>query len=214
MRSTWHIITVSWVKIQLRDNSRVAARQAIRQAFSRDKNSVRASLLLGQMEFEEGNYKESVKVLQRVARQDYSFISLSIPMLELAYERLGNRRGLGVYLAKCLNEHSGSAVILAMTRMLLRDYGNRKAIDFLTAQLEKHPTLKGLNVLMDLQIRFQKDEAGTELDIIRRLSDKMLESKPVYSCDSCGFSGRKMHWQCPSCHSWQTIKPIQGIEGE
>ena len=201
-------------EIQLRDNSRVAARQAIRQAFSRDKNSVRASLLLGQMEFEEGNYKESVKVLQRVARQDYSFISLSIPMLELAYERMGSRRGLGVYLAKCLNEHPGSAVILAMTRMLLRDHGNKKAIDFLTAQLEKHPTLKGLNVLMDLQIRFQKDEAGTELDIIRRLSDKMLESKPVYCCDSCGFSGRKMHWQCPSCHSWQTIKPVQGIEGE
>ncbi len=201
-------------EIKLRDNNRVSARQAIRQAFARDKNSVRASLLLGQMEFEEGNYKESVKVLQRVARQDISYVSLSIPLLELAYERLGSHRGLGAYLAKCLNERPGSAVILAMTRRLMRDYGNERAIEFLAEQLEKHPTLKGLNVLMELQIRFQNKKPTTELDIIRRLSDKMLESKPVYHCQSCGFSGRKMHWQCPSCHAWQAIKPIQGIEGE
>ena len=201
-------------ELQLRDNNRVSARQAIRQAFARDKSSVRASLLLGQMEFEEGNHKESIKALQRVARQDTDYISLSIPMLELAYERLGTRRGLGVYLAKCLSEKPGSAIILAMTRMLLRDYGHEKAIDFLAGQLEKHPTLKGLNVLMDLQIRFQKEQAGAELIIIRQLSDKILESKPVYRCEHCGFTGRKMHWQCPSCHSWQAIKPVQGIEGE
>lgn len=201
-------------ELKLRDNNRVAARQAIRQAFARDKNSVRASLLLGQIEFEEGNYKESIKVLQRVSRQNSAFVSLSVPMLELAYERSGSRRGLGVYLAKCLNEHPGSAVMLAMTRMLLRDYGDEKAIDFLATQLEKYPTLKGLNVLMDLQIRFQKEAAGSELDIIRRLSEKMLDAKPVYQCDSCGFSGRKMHWQCPGCQSWQTIKPVLGAEGE
>ncbi|OED40332.1 hypothetical protein ACH42_16960 [Endozoicomonas sp. (ex Bugula neritina AB1)] len=201
-------------EVKLRDNNRVSARQAIRQAFSRDKDSVRASLLLGQMEFEEGNYKEAVKALQRVSRQNSDFISLSIPMLELAYERLDGRRALAAYLSRCLNDKPSSAVILAMTRMLLRDDGNEKAIEFLTEQLEIHPTLKGLNVLLDLQISFQEEEAGSELDIIRRLSEKMLESKSVYRCEGCGFSGRRMHWQCPSCHSWQTIKPVQGIEGE
>ena len=201
-------------ELKLLDNRRVAARQAIRQAFSRDKNSVRASLLLGQMEFEEGNYKESVKVLQRIARQDIGFILLSIPMLELAYERLGNHRALRAYLEKCLSDSPGSAVILAITRMLLRDAGHQAAITFLTEQLEKHPTLKGLNVLMDLQIRYQSDKRLAELNIAHQLLNKILESRPVYHCYHCGFSGLKMHWQCPSCHSWQTVKPIQGVEGD
>lgn len=201
-------------ELELRSNNRVATRRAIRNAFARDKNSVRASLLLGQIEFEEGNYREAMKVLQRVSKQNMDYISLSIPLLEMTSERLGWRNNFGSYLARCLSERPTSAIILAMTRMLLKEKGEERAIDFLTEQLEKYPTLKGVNVLIDLQIRFQHGNGGGNLQLIHRLTEKILESKPVYSCISCGFSGEKMHWQCPGCHSWQTVKPIQGIEGE
>ena len=204
-------------EIDLRSNNRVATRRAIRNAFARDKNSVRASLLLGQIEFEEGNYKEAFKVLQRISRQNMDYISLSIPLLEMTSERLGSRSSMGSYLARCLNERPGSAIILAMTRLLLRDYGELRAIEFLTDQLEKCPTLKGVHVLINLQLRYkERGMTGVKdnLNLIHRLTEKILESKPVYSCENCGFSGEKMHWQCPSCHSWQAVKPIQGIEGE
>ena len=199
---------------QLSENNRVAVRQSLRQAFSQDKNNVRASLLLGKIEFEEGNYKESIKVLQKISRQDMAFVSLSLPLLELAYDCLMGRKGLRLYLEKCLDERPSSAIILSMTRILLRDYSHGEAIQFLSYQLDKHPTLKGLNVLMDLQLRFQPREMEGELEIIRRLSDKILESKPIYRCSKCGFGGRKMHWQCPGCRSWQSVMPIQGAEGE
>ena len=202
-------------EIELRSNNRVATRKAIRNAFARDKNSVRASLLLGQIEFEEGNYKEAMKVLQRVSRQNMDYISLSIPLLEMTSERLNWRNNFGSYLARCLNERPTSAIILAMTRMLLKEQGEQRAIEFLTEQLEKYPTLKGVNVLINLQIRSRRADGGdNSLQLIHRLTEKILESRPVYSCISCGFSGAKMHWQCPGCHSWQTVKPIQGIEGE
>lgn len=201
-------------EIELRGNNRVATRRAIRNAFARDKNSVRASLLLGQIEFEEGNYKESMKVLQRVSRQNMDYISLSIPLLEMISERLGWRNNLGSYLARCLNERPTSAIILAMTRMLLKEQGEQRAIEFLTSQLEKYPTLKGVNVLIDLQIRSRQLHGEGSLQLIYRLTEKILESRPVYSCINCGFFGEKIHWRCPSCHSWQTVKPIQGIEGE
>lgn len=199
---------------ELRSNNRVASRRAIRNSFAQDKNSVRASLLLGQIEFEEGNYKEAMKVLQRVSRQNMDYISLTIPLLEMTSERLGWRNNFGSYLARCLNERPTSAIILAMTRMLLKEQGQQKAIEFLTAQLEKYPTLKGVNVLIDLQIRSRQGAGGDSLQLIHHLTERILESRPVYSCSSCGFSGEKMHWQCPGCHSWQAVKPIQGIEGE
>ena len=201
-------------EVELRRNNRVATRRVIRNAFARDKNSVRASLLLGQIEFEEGNYKEAMKVLQRVSRQNMDYISLSIPLLEMTSERLGWRNNLGSYLIRCLNERPTTAIILAMTRMLLKEQGEPQAVDFLTGQLEKYPTLKGVNVLIDLQIRYRQEPGGNSLQLIHRLTEKILESRPVYSCIACGFSGEKMHWQCPGCHSWQTVKPIQGIEGE
>ncbi|MDH5369549.1 MAG: hypothetical protein OEW99_05965, partial [Gammaproteobacteria bacterium] len=33
-------------------------------------------------------------------------------------------------------------------------------------------------------------------------------------CHVCGFNGKTLHWQCPGCKRWDTVKPIQGVEGE
>jgi len=31
---------------------------------------------------------------------------------------------------------------------------------------------------------------------------------PRYRCDNCGFVGRTLHWSCPGCKRWNTVKPI------
>lgn len=201
-------------EMALRQNDRVMARRLIRQAFARDKNSVRASLLLGQMEFDEGSYKEAIKVLQRISVQDISFIPLSLPLLEKAFEHTGSLRGLGSYLGRCLNERPGTAVIIAMTHLLIRESGESQAVNFLTTQLDRHPTLRGVNQLIDLRRRFQGDLPDNILSLIHRLTERIVELKPVFSCGRCGFSGKEMHWQCPRCHHWGSVRPIQGFEGE
>lgn len=201
-------------EIALKQNDHVTARRLIRQAFSRDKNSVRASLLLGQMEFDEGGYKEAIKILQRISVQDISFMPLSLPLLEKSFEHLVSLRGFGAYLGRCLNERPGTAIIIAMTRLLIRESGESQAVKFLTAQLERHPTLRGLNELIDLRRQFQGDLPDNVLALIHRITDRMLELKPVFSCGKCGFSGKEMHWQCPRCHQWGAVSPIQGFEGE
>ena len=43
---------------------------------------------------------------------------------------------------------------------------------------------------------------------------RLIASKPIYQCHQCGYQGRILHWQCPSCRRWNTVKPIVGIEGE
>lgn len=30
-----------------------------------------------------------------------------------------------------------------------------------------------------------------------------------YRCDRCGFSSKKLFWQCPGCQQWSSVKPIQ-----
>ncbi|MGC4009910.1 MAG: hypothetical protein QM805_13535 [Pseudomonas sp.] len=31
---------------------------------------------------------------------------------------------------------------------------------------------------------------------------------PRYRCGKCGFAGRELHWQCPSCHAWNALRPV------
>ena len=188
------------------------ARRLISHAFAQDKQSVRASLLLGQMEFDAGNYKLAIKALRRISTQDISFVPISLVLLEKAFEASGSLPGYITYLERCLAERPGTAVIVTLSRLLCQQAGEPEAVSFLSTQLERHPTLRGLHELIGLRRQFQV--ADDELLLIHHLTGRLLELKPVFSCTGCGFSGKEMHWQCPRCHSWGSIKPIQGFEGE
>lgn len=201
-------------QISISRNDRVSARKAIRQAFSRDRSCVRASLLLAGMEFDEGSYRECIKALEKVAVQDSLYIPLVIELLEKAYGKIDGFRGYNAFLRRSLNEKPGAAITLAMTKVIAVNKGDDYGLKFLTSQLRKNPTLKGLNALMSLQLR---NPAVGNLDSIRLLkevTEKMLDIKPVFRCTSCGFSGKEIHWLCPGCHSWGSVVPVQGIEGE
>jgi lipopolysaccharide biosynthesis regulator YciM len=198
----------------LKQSDRSGARKMIRTAFSRDRDCVRASLLLGRMEFEEGKDRDAIKILQRVSRQDDRYIPLSLDLLERACNRSGNQRTLGAYLGRCLNERPSAAVVLAMTAMLMNSRGESASLEFLTSQLRRTPSLKGLNALMNIQLSYPSEQSLTSISLLKEVTDQMLEVKPVYQCDACGFSGKEMHWHCPGCHGWGTVAPVQGVEGE
>lgn len=195
-------------------NDRVSARKAIRQAFTRDRNCVRASLLLARMEFDDARYRDCIKALEKVAQQDVRYVPLTLELLEQAYQRMGNMRGYTAFLGRCLNERASAAVVLAMTKVLASERGDEQALRFLTEQLGKAPSLKGLNALMSLQLRNPAVGNLESIHLLKAMTERMLEIKPVYQCASCGFSGKEMHWMCPGCHSWGATAPVQGMEGE
>lgn len=39
----------------------------------------------------------------------------------------------------------------------------------------------------------------------RLLILKLIEKHLEYRCQKCGFSGKQIHWQCPSCKSWSQV---------
>ncbi|MDP0562132.1 MAG: lipopolysaccharide assembly protein LapB [Candidatus Endonucleobacter sp. (ex Gigantidas childressi)] len=198
----------------LAHNKRVAAHRYIKNAFGLDKNCVRASLLLARMNYEDGRYRDAIKTLERIIKQDMKYIPLSIPLLESSYTNLQNTKGLGAHLSKCLNEKPCSTVILAMTGLLEKEQGQNDALEFLVEQLHRKPTLKGLAKLIQLQQEMGQEKHEDSFNLFRVLTKKMLDLKPIFNCSSCGFSGKKMHWQCPSCRDWGCVSPIEGIEGE
>jgi lipopolysaccharide biosynthesis regulator YciM len=78
------------------------------------------------------------------------------------------------------------------------------------------PTLRGLLALMAAQREPSPagDPADANQDMLQALLQKLVLSKPAYQCHRCGFSGRQIHWLCPSCKQWNTVQPIGGAEGD
>ena len=54
----------------------------------------------------------------------------------------------------------------------------------------------------------QTDTAGRGAGIAPAAAGRSGEPKARYRCEACGFSSRKLFWQCPGCRDWSTVKPI------
>ncbi|RRJ84232.1 lipopolysaccharide assembly protein LapB [Aestuariirhabdus litorea] len=190
------------------------ARERLQQALQADRNSVRASLLMGAMEYEQANYRAANKALQRIAQQDPEFVSESVPLLVKVDRKLGRFQSISGYLNRCLKEHPSTAVMLAIAEGIHRSSGSNRASRFIVNQLVRRPSLKGLYGLIDLHLEQLEGSSRENLGLLANLVSRVIDSKPVYRCGQCGFSGKELHWQCPSCKEWGAVKPIRGIEGQ
>lgn len=192
----------------------VTARQLLKQALQYDKNCVRASLLQGQLEFESENYKDAIKALKRIKNQDPDFVPESLPNLSDCYVQMGQEKELVRYLKGCLDDKPAVSLVLTLADLKFKSEGEAGAIKVIADYLRAHPSIRGLNRLINLQFEKSEGEARENLSILKQLTEQLMERKPIYHCSHCGFSGKSLHWRCPGCNRWGTIKPIRGLEGE
>ncbi len=200
--------------VALSQSNLLTARSQLREAFLASSANVRVSLLQGSLELRAGNAKGAVRVLEKIIDQDRTFVSESVALLESAYDALSSRRGLSSYLGRCLREAPSAAVIMASSRLIAEQQGEKEAGRFVAEQIVKRPSLKGLNALIDIHLQMAEGKARLNLMMLRNLTGRLEKSKPVYCCCQCGFNGKELYWQCPRCHEWGSISPIMGLEGE
>lgn len=199
-------------QMALVEGNRQVARDHLNDAAAYFQQSVRASLLLAQLDVEEGNYRAALEGLRRIPQQDADFIREALPLLGRCFSALGDQEGYRRYLYELLARHPGSSLALHLAGLLQASDGPGAAIDFISAQLGLKPSLRLLNALLELRIL--EAEQQEPLQLMKSAIEKVLAESPAYQCHRCGFSGKKLHWLCPSCKSWGSIRPIKGVTGE
>ena len=191
----------------------VAVRQHLKQALSRHPGCVRASILLGDLEHQQGHQRAAIRAYQRVREQDPEFLpEVLAPMLE-CYRELKQPQAMMAYLQEIAPEQRGSAPMLMLAELIRENDGERAAVAYLSEQLQQHPSVRGLERL----VAYAEDavsEPDPHLQTLRELFAELLKARPTYECRQCGFTGKSLYWQCPSCRSWASVKAITGIKGE
>jgi lipopolysaccharide biosynthesis regulator YciM len=201
---------------RVRDGQIDSARESLQRALDSDTDCVRASLLLGQLEAEAGQHRRAIKALRRVPDQNPDYLPEALPALRASYEALGEDRALADYLRQSLDRHPSTPLVIAMAETLHREQGPEAAREFLATRLAQVPSLRGLLRLVRLQ-QEQAEAAGPEtptLSMLALLLDRLIEERPVYRCDHCGFSAKHLLWFCPGCKYWGTFKTIRSVEGQ
>ncbi|RDE23006.1 lipopolysaccharide assembly protein LapB [Motiliproteus coralliicola] len=190
------------------------SQQWLVRALKYDPGCVRALLIQARARMLQSNWKAAIRSLRKVEQQDPGFVSEAVPLLVECYQNLNQPKALRSTLEQSYQQSPATTSLLAITDLKQAEDGHYQAATYIAEQLKRRPSVKGFNRLIDLQLAYVPDQARDSLLVLRGLTGQLQQSNPVYRCRQCGFSGRELHWLCPSCRHWGSVRPIQGLEGE
>ncbi|MCC6592849.1 MAG: lipopolysaccharide assembly protein LapB [Xanthomonadales bacterium] len=190
------------------------ARRLAQQALAADPRCVRAHLLLGRLACAAGSHEPAIRHFEKAAEIDPDFLSEILSDLLPSYEALVRPDRARAFLDLMMQRDRGVAALLARSAMVEGEQGRSEAVGFLAEHLHQRPSVRGVLKVVDLSFPDESGERAEAIVLIRELLHRLLERKPGYRCNRCGFSPRALHWQCPSCKSWGSIKPVHGVAGE
>ncbi|PXH05440.1 lipopolysaccharide assembly protein LapB [Klebsiella pneumoniae] len=200
---------------QMAANDLDKAMALLRKGAAADRTSTRVSIMMGRVWMEKGDYAKAVESLERVIDQDKELVGETLEMLQTCYQQLGKTDEWEVFLRRCVEENAGATAELMLAQILEQREGVEAAQNYVTRQLERHPTMRVFHKLMDYHLNeAEEGRAKESLGVLRNMVGEQVRSKPRYRCQKRGFTAHTLYWHCPSCRSWATIKPIRGLDGQ
>ncbi len=213
MFKTLAYITCELSDAALNKDDRWTSQKLAKEALDYDRSCVRATLLLMKMQIRQGNYREAGNQSLKVFEQNPDFGPEAVDRLMKLEREHGDVGRLAKKLRKLYEQYPGTSLLLALVESVERSAGRPAAIDLLRQELELRPSVRGLLRLVEIA-GYEKGMTTDEGRLVSRIGHLILANRPVYRCVSCGFSGQQLHWLCPSCKQWETVRPIQGVEAE
>lgn len=179
------------------------------------KKNPRVSIMLGRLFMEKQDYLKAIAHFESIIDQDKDYVFEILSMFKFCCQCLGDTEIWVRYLHRCVKEDTGAMAALYLAESLEEEVGAEKAQAFVMQQLQRRPTLPLFLRLIDFYLEgVEAGRAKESLAILRNMVDQQIRSKPCYRCNLCGFTAYRLYWQCPSCRSWSSIKPIRGLDGQ
>jgi lipopolysaccharide biosynthesis regulator YciM len=185
-----------------------AARAHLEAALEANRKSVRASILLGDLERTAGSLDRAIENWKRIESQNPAFLALVAQRLLEAHREAGKFDEGLTLLAGYLERYPSLDLLDAVFQHTLESRGAEAAYKLVRDELRRNPTLLGLDRLLEAQIvGAANPERRRDLELVRNLVHSHTRRLARYRCENCGFKARQFHWLCPACGGWETYPP-------
>jgi lipopolysaccharide biosynthesis regulator YciM len=198
----------------LEHKNNITVIELLEEALVFDKNSCRANWLMAKIYESNEQFELACKCYQAIYKQDQDFFPDVIEQMHHCYTQLDIEDNFYKFIKKVYDETGSSTALLSYLTHIEEKYGVEKAIEFILTALKRRPTIIGFKHFVNMQMRITGDNNTENLDLIKELIGAYLSMKQRYSCRTCGFNSASHSWACPSCHGWEQLKPVRGLEGE
>ncbi len=198
-----------------KESGKVKDIEFLKRALQVDAGCTRARLLLGNYYLSHKQYSDCQLVIDQFLGQDIDFFREALPLFKACYVGREQTDLLETKLNDAINKGAGIATLMLKLEIVGSRFTAIEREKILTDHLVKAPSVIGFYHLMGAQLEYaEKGKAKDSLLQLQSLVGEQLRVRPVYRCCSCGFSAKKIHWQCPSCRTWGSVKPIRGLDGD
>lgn len=189
------------------------AQEFLAQATELNSKNTRSAMIQATMAIQQEDFELGGQFLRQLVQQDPSLIPFVLPALSQCYAVTSQHQDWQDWLQACMANNPSTSVMLALAD-ILRQQSDADAMAYVTKELDQRPSVRGFNYLIDLHMHKASDQTRQSLQSLKGLTLALEQSKPSFQCKQCGYASNSMQWQCPTCHQWDTTKPVYGLRGE
>ena len=183
------------------------ARSNLERALEMNRKSVRASMLLGDLNVAQGNDLAALDAWKRVESQNPVYLALVAERIMDAYRRMDQLEQGMQLLRSYLDSYPSLDLLDAVFQWELQKEGPQAAYHLVREELRRNPTLLGLDKLLEAALLTAPMEQRTDIELVKGLVHGHTRRVARYRCDACGFKARQFYWRCPACGGWETYPP-------
>ncbi len=188
------------------------ARTHLKQALARHPQAVRASMMLGDIEYAAHNYPDAIEIWKRIEQQDAQYLPLVAERMLEAYRQSGLAEAGIAVLQGYLARYPSLDLMNVLFGVILQRDGAEAAYRLVRDELQRNPTLLGLDKLLEARLLDIPDERRADVEMVKKLVHQRTRPLAMYRCTNCGFKARQFYWHCPACHGWETYSPRRSEE--
>lgn len=191
----------------LERGDRMAARHWLKRARTADRDTPRGAMLRASIAQDEGDYRLAIRLWEKALAQDSGFLPDVLPQLRQCYAELGKSDSFRKKLSEALDSQPEWRAGVAYAAIVDGNFDDPVTRQCVAEFIKRNPILT--DILETLRPTLEAD-GGAEAAIrrISRALRRIAQASPRYRCGVCGFSGNVLYWQCPSCRSWDTTRPV------
>ena len=185
----------------------VAAREHLQQALHVHPQAVRVTMMLGDLLVSENKFADAIAIWKNIEQQDEQYLPLVAERMLAAYRSLDRESDGVAVLREYLNKYHSHDLLNVVFAGVLKGEGATAAYQIVRDELERNPSLLGLDKLLEARLLEVPLDKRADLELVKNLVHKRTRNLAMYHCKSCGFNARQFYWHCPACQAWDSYSP-------
>ncbi len=198
---------------ELEDNLEESERW-LKNALKHEPSCSRALLMLGRQSIELKQYQEALRYFNEIELHHPELAPEIAESVFFALQENGDSESMQKHIDYVRARQNSYSVIKLAREAISRLEGEKSASEFFIEQIARRPSLKGLRDWAERELETTKPRDKDKVAAMVEMLRHVVEEKPVYRCDRCGYRCKQIQWRCPGCENWNSVKVIIGAEGE